>query len=191
MSTPFLRRITATLSRRDSSTTRASSLFFLAQTSESAEGLIVSRSTMRPSDFETILCLTTRISPGSNARACCRIVCSSLSTSASPCLMSSVKEIGMRRTSLGKSFLGKSFDARGLFLASDLRVAGLLTDHPYLRRENDRRWSSGGPVAGCGFRQAAQEVAADLRGCLRQARCWEVAAPGKVFLCLEPRQGAA
>ena len=50
-------------SRRASSMTRASRLYFLAHATDSADGLIVARSTMHPSDLETILCLTTRMSP--------------------------------------------------------------------------------------------------------------------------------
>ena len=41
---------------------------FLRPGDRMAEGLIVARSTMRPSALETILCLTTRMSPGLNAR---------------------------------------------------------------------------------------------------------------------------
>src|SRR2546423_823520 len=101
MSTPFLRRITVRLSRRASSMTRGSRWYFPAQAVESDEGLIVDRSTRQPSDLETILCLTTRISPALNESRDRRRELISLSASESPGEMSSAREIGMSLISRG------------------------------------------------------------------------------------------
>ena len=104
--------------------TRASSLYFFAQAIELAEGLIVARSTMRPSALETILCLTTRMSPGSNASLCCRSDCSSLSASESPGLISPATGIGMiRRSSRASADLFVSPLSRLAFRSTTARSA--------------------------------------------------------------------
>src|SRR6266852_750576 len=100
MSTPFLRRTTVRLSRRASSMTRGSRSYFLAHAVESDEGLIVDKSTREPSDLETILCLTTRISPASKESLDRRRACISLSTRESPGEMSSARAIGISLISL-------------------------------------------------------------------------------------------
>src|SRR5271166_106524 len=58
-----LLRTTRLASRKASSTTRASMPFLWAKLLAAADGFTESRATVRPSALDTILCLTTRISP--------------------------------------------------------------------------------------------------------------------------------
>src|SRR5271157_421694 len=97
--TPFLRRMTARLSPRASSMTRASSPYCLAQATDSAEGVTLPRLMSRPSDLETILCLTIRMSRDCKRTRLRRKDWSSLSASESPGWISPVTAIGIRRSS--------------------------------------------------------------------------------------------
>src|ERR1700722_11737062 len=112
MSTPFLRRMTARLSRKASSITLASSPYGFAHATDSSDGVIVARSIRRPSALETILCFTTRMSPdwkGNRRRAA-----SSLLATESPGWISLLSGMGIRRTSPPAGWDFRSGRMRGM-----------------------------------------------------------------------------
>src|SRR5208337_4547275 len=171
------------------SMTRASRLYFLAHATHWAEGLIVVKSMMHPSDFETILCLTTRMSPASNTIRCRFNACSNSSASESPALISLARTIGIRRSSAGSGFEVRFLPRTAAGLRAGRRAR--LTDPLYRWPENCSRAPTVEAVFACGFRRDEREVGASPLDCRHRPRCLAVATRYRVCRWLCPRRGGA